>query len=1648
MSKLRNRLQLELPLKALFEQPSIALLAQSLASLQPSEAIRIERVDRSGLERLPLSYAQERLWFIDQLEPNSAGYSLPGAVSISGELDLRQLEESLNELIERHENLRTRFPSHEGEARQEILPAVEFLLERVDLSDVQGERQQSEAQRRCQEEASRPFDLARGPLLRGLVLKLGEQEHILLLNMHHIISDGWSIGVLVRELSEAMTARREGRASRLPALPIQYVDYSVWQRGWLQAEGRLERQLGYWVKKLSGMAESLDLPSDYRRPSVQSFAGAMYEFVIPAELTGRLKGWSEKQGGTLYMGLLTVFTVLLHRYTGQEDICVGSPIANRQHAQTEGLIGMFVNTLAMRSRVTAQQTLTGLFEQVKGTCLEAYEHQDTPFEKVVDALRPQRNMSISPLFQVMLVLQNMEVGEQPGHIRPYPLASGISKFDLTLECTESGGGLSGLLEYSTALYERSSIERLAAHFIGLCAALLESPQARLWQVRYLGEAERRQVLQEFNAVPAAVTATSAAAEGDGESARAAGCVHELFAAQAQRAAQRVAVVFGERRLSYGELYEKSTALALYLQSLGVGPDSLVGLCVERSLELLVGILGILKAGGAYVPLDPQYPQERLRHMIGDSGVRIVLTQEGLRGTLGALVDEQTRLLTLDGEWESIAAQAAALEAEGTRLHDTAGPQHLAYVIYTSGSTGQPKGAGVYRRGLDNLLQWYRTTLSLTSADRVLVVTSASFDLTQKNLLGPLSCGASVHLGAEPFDAGVLVRQIENAGITVMNLTPSAFYAIADADVDDGGAAAAAVMAESTGCGGRLSSLRAAMLGGEPISASRLAGLVQRYRQLRVINSYGPTECADVCAYFELGPAQLQGRAVIPIGRPVPHTRLYVLDERCEPMPLGVAAEIHVGGIGVGSGYVNRPQLTAQRFVADPFDTDSSHEMPARLYKTGDLGRWRADGTLEYLGRMDTQVKIRGFRIELGEIEACLNRHPDIEESVVVAQGEAGERQLAAFYRPTARGGMPASELRAHLQGSLPAYMIPTAFERLEQIPLTPNGKVDRRSLEQRRMSRESGERHRAARNEMERCLVALWAEVLGLEPGQVGIDDNFFELGGHSLLATQLVSKLRNRLQLELPLKALFEQPSIALLAQSLASLQPSEAIRIERVDRSGLERLPLSYAQERLWFIDQLEPNSAGYSLPGAVSISGELDLRQLEESLNELIERHENLRTRFPSHEGEARQEILPAVEFLLERVDLSDVQGERQQSEAQRRCQEEASRPFDLARGPLLRGLVLKLGEQEHILLLNMHHIISDGWSIGVLVRELSEAMTARREGRASRLPALPIQYVDYSVWQRGWLQAEGRLERQLGYWVKKLSGMAESLDLPSDYRRPSVQSFAGAMYEFVIPAELTGRLKGWSEKQGGTLYMGLLTVFTVLLHRYTGQEDICVGSPIANRQHAQTEGLIGMFVNTLAMRSRVTAQQTLTGLFEQVKGTCLEAYEHQDTPFEKVVDALRPQAQHVDQPVVPGDAGAAEHGGGGAAWAHPPVSVGQRDQQVRSDVGVYGERRGFVGAVGVQHGVVRAEQHRAAGGALHRAVRGAVGESAGAALAGALPGGGGAAAGVAGVQRGAGGGDCDERGSRGGRRVGAGGGLRARVVRGTGAACGAARGGGVR
>ncbi|HKO57253.1 MAG TPA: amino acid adenylation domain-containing protein, partial [Thermoanaerobaculia bacterium] len=1418
ISRIRTRLHVDVPLKALFERPSVARFAELLAGTATTDVPPIRPVDRTRLERLPLSHAQERVWFFDQLEPGSAGYNLPSAFTISGELDVSRLEEAFRLIIARHENLRTLFPIQDGQARQLILDRLDFALERIDLRDDQ-DRERT-ARVICQADAVMPFDLARGPLLRGKVIRLAEEEHLLLLNMHHIISDGWSMSILIRELGLIM----DGRLHVLAPLPIQYADYSAWQRTWLEESGTLQRQLAYWQEKLAGVPEGLELATDYARPAAQSHAGARHAFTIDARLAEQLGSLARQNGGTLYMVLLAAFEALVHRQTGQSDVCVGSAIANRQQGETEGLIGMFVNTLALRSRVEGDEPFVTLLARVKATCLEAYEHQDAPFEKVVDALRLQRNPAVSPLFQLLFILQNAAEAEEDGRFRRYLLETGVSKFDLTATFTETADGLAGTFEYSTALYERETIERLAGHFTALCRAIIETPTAKVRDLDYLGQDEKRRLLVDFNDTRIPYVSDR--------------CLHELFIEQVALHPERTALVCGDERLTYQQLYDRSRELALHLQSLGVGPDARVGLRLERSADFVVALLGVLQAGGAYVPLDPEYPDDRLAYMLEDSGAAIVLTQEMLR----------------------IRPQIAG------ELRQDVRPHHLAYVMYTSGSTGRPKGVMVEHRQLVSYVTAIQNELQIPDGCSFALASTFAADLGNTVLFPALLGGGTLHiLGREAMtDADRYADYCREHRIDCMKVTPSHLQAL----VGDG----------SEACRVPAHTL---VLGGEVLSRG-VVDLVRRSNpECRIYNHYGPTECSVGVLCGEVGALDSRRRS-IPLGTPLGGSRIYILDAQRRPVPIGVAGELYIGGAQVARGYLHQPELTAERFVADPFQD-------GRMYRTGDMARWRADGTVEYLGRNDFQVKIRGFRIELGEVEAQLARHPNVKEAVVLArEDEPGEKRLVAYVTGQS---LSMDDLRAHMQASVPQYMVPSAFVQLEALPLTPNGKVDRRALPKPEAEAFARAEYEPPQGHIEETLAAIWRELLPVE--RVGRNDDFFELGGHSLLATRLISRIRTRLSVDVPLKALFERSSIARFAELLGDAARSGVPAIRPVDRSQFERLPLSFAQERLWFFDQLEPGGAVYNMPRAVTIRGELDLDRLDRALNVIIARHESLRTVFPSQDGKAYQLVLDHRDFRLQRVDLSQHASAR--DKALDICQTEAGRPFDLARGPLFRGHVIRLSEDEHILILCMHHIVSDGWSLGILIKELGSIM----EGLA---PApLPIQYVDYSIWQRAWLEEGGLQNRQLAYWRQKLTGVPESLDLVTDHPRPAVQSFAGATQTFAIDAQLTEGLKELARRSGGTLYMVLLAAFKTLLHRYSGQSDICVGSPIANRQYGETEGLIGMFANTLALRSRVEAEEPFSAFLAQVKATCLEAYEHQDAPFEKVVDVVRPQRSLAVSPI---------------------------------------------------------------------------------------------------------------------------------------------------
>ena len=1457
LSKIRGRLEVDLPLRTIFERTSIAQLAVAVRDAVRSRGPTLQPIDRSRWPQLPLSFSQERLWFLHQLEPNGAGYNVAGAVRIRGDADIDRLERAFKLIIDRHENLRTLFPSRDGQPYQRVVDDVDFPLARVDLSLLPDDNvRESAARASCQTEAATAFDLVNGPLIRAQVFKLASDDHILMLNMHHIVSDGWSMGVLVNELGAVMDALRDGREAQLPPLPIQYIDYAVWQRTWLEQSGTLGRQLAYWQQKLADIPEKLELATDYPRPSVSGSAGATLEFAVDAPLTGQLKQLAEQHGCTLYMVLLAAMKALLHRYTGQEDICIGTPIANRQYAETEGLIGMFVNTLALRTPVRGDAAFAALLADVKRTCLEAYEHQDTPFEKVVEAVRPQRNMGISPLFQVMVVLQNVDAGSTARNVAPYPLESGISKFDLSVEFAETAHGLSGAIEYSTALYRRQSIERMTRHLLALCRAIVEAPTATISGLDYLGD-ERQRLLIGLNDTRVPYPTQS--------------CIHELFAQQAEVQPERVAVVIGEQTLSYRQLRERSLELALYLQAQGVGPGTLVGLCVDRSPELIVGLLGILHAGGVFVPLDPEYPADRLAYMLEDSGATLVLTQRKFDAMLSAGATPQVRLIALDDPQSPIAGDVAALQASRVELRADVTASDPAYVIYTSGSTGQPKGVVVEHRSLVNHNVYARKQYRIDADDAQIQISSMSFDLFLEEVFCILNSGAKLIMAPKQDVLSLprLEALIDAHRVTVLNMPTALFHELAGSHL-------------------RLSGLKCIIVGGEKLNYAKARAFIERHPGIVLHNTYGPTETTIISTAVEVTQQLLAGRDTVPIGGPIDNTRVYVLDRHRNPQPIGISGELHIAGDGLARGYLHRPELTQERFVADPFVPG------ARMYRTGDLVRWLDDGTIEYLGRIDSQVKIRGFRIELGEIEARLNQHPQIEDSAVVASGEHANKQLVAFYRASGSSDeqcvqVAHEQLRTHLQQTLPAYMVPAAFMSLAKIPLTPSGKVDRRMLERIDVGVESNRRYVAPRTETEQQLVEIWAAVLNIAPASIGVDDNFFDLGGHSLLAMRIISEIANRLGKPVPVRVLFERTTLHALAAYVDAQTQQACAPIPRIDRAV--SLRLSFAQQRLWFIDRLEGGSAQYNMPAAVQLSGRLDVAALQQALNALVLRHEVLRTNYIDVDGSAVQVVRPALPVPIRRQDLRGQDAAQQQAELRQWTQAEAQQVFDLSRDSMLRICLLQLADDVHALLFTLHHIASDGWSQGVLVREFMALYGGYADQREPRLPALPIQYADYAAWQRERLQGDV-LQRQLDYWRDRLAGLPVVHALPLDKPRPAQQCFEGERISQHLDAAALAGLQALARSRDASLFIVLQAAFAVLLSRWSGDDDIVIGTPIAGREHKDVEPLIGLFVNTLVLRTNLSGNPDFDAVLSQARATALAAYEHQAIPFEMLVDDLNP------------------------------------------------------------------------------------------------------------------------------------------------------------
>ncbi|MEH2001258.1 MAG: amino acid adenylation domain-containing protein [Nostoc sp.] len=1764
LSRIRTSLKVELPLRSLFAAATLAELAQEMGQLQQQslEKTSLPILPRARDTKLPLSYGQQRLWFLDQFEPNSAIYNIPTALHLQGTLKVVALEQSLLEIIHRHEALRTNFITVDGKPSQIIQTQTNWTFSVVEYQHLSTTEQKIAIQQLAQKQLIQSFNLATEALIRATLVVLNKTEHVLLVCMHHIVSDGWSMGVFVQELAALYNAYSQGQTLLLPPLPIQYADFAIWQRQWLQGDV-LQRQLSYWQQQLADAPALLVLPTDRPRPAVQSFAGAYQQFALSNQLTSGLIQLSQEQGVTLFMTLLAAYDTLLYRYTGVADILVGSPIANRDRSEIEGLIGFFVNTLVMRTDLSGNPSFCELLDRVREMAMDAYSHQDLPFEMLVEALQPERDLSHTPLFQVAFVLQNAPMSqlELTGlSVSPLVVEGTTSRFDLTLSMQNTAAGLVGLWEYSTDLFDANTIERMTGHFVTLLEGIIANPEERISQLPLLTQVEQHQLLVEWND-----TQTDYPQDQ---------CIHQLFEEQVERTPDAVAVVYENQQITYRELNAKANQLAHYLQTLGVGPDVLVGLCVERSLETIVGILGIFKAGGAYVPLDPDYPVERLQFILEDAQLSGLLTQQQL---VKSLPKHQARVICLDSDWEKIAQKCES------NPKNTTTPDKLAYVIYTSGSTGKPKGVLVNHSNVVRLFAATNSWYSFNSQDVWTLFHSYAFDFSVWEIWGALLYGG--RLVVVPY---LVTRSPESffelltqEKVTILNQTPSAFRQLIQAE-------------QSITTTGNLS-LRLVIFGGEALELKSLQPWFERYgdKSPQLVNMYGITETTVHVTYRPLSKTDLNGTASV-IGRPIPDLQVYVLDEHQKPVPIGVPGEMYVGGAGVARGYLNRPELTAQRFISNPF----SNNPKARLYKSGDLARYLPNGELEYLGRIDQQVKIRGFRIELGEIEAALTQHLAVRETVVVIREddpdnkrlvayivpdqeyafpilqllrfknkgllnegllyelpngmviahlnknetefvykelweeqaylkhgitinegdcifdvganiglfalfmgqickdvsiyafepippvfdllrintegyglnvklfnlglsseiksdtftyypqvsvisgrfadadqereviksfllkqqnivenetevssqaidellaerlqsqqftchlrtisdviyehgveridllkidvekserdvlsgiqqkdwqkiqqivvevhningrleeiaallkehgydltieqdalledtglyniyarrpsinqclpeEPGSRLVCDSLKPTwSNSSLLLGEVRRFLQKKLPEYMVPNAFVVLESLPLTSNGKVDRRALPKPELDSKLLEKFVAPRTPIEEMLAQIWAQVLKVE--QVSIYDNFFELGGHSLLATQLLSRIRTSFQVELTLRELFAKATVAELAQSIGQLQQQdlELTSPPILLREKNAQLPLSFAQTRLWFLDQLKPNSGFYNIPVTLRLVGTLNQVALEQSLQEIIHRHEALRTNFITVDGKPSQIIHTQTNWTVSVVDWKHLSTSEQEIAAQQLAQQQAIQPFNLASEALIRATLVVLNETEYVLGVCMHHIVSDGWSMDVFVQELAALYDAYSQDHLSPLAPLPIQYADFAIWQRKWLQGDV-LQSQLSYWQQQLKDAPALLPLPTDRPRPAVQTFAGVYQKFALSVELTDKLVKLSQEQGCTFFMTLLAAYDTLLYRYTGQADILVGTPIANRDRSEIEGLIGFFVNTLVMRTNLAGNPTFSELLNRVREMAMDAYSHQDLPFEMLVEALQPE-----------------------------------------------------------------------------------------------------------------------------------------------------------
>ncbi|WP_340019605.1 amino acid adenylation domain-containing protein [Paenibacillus sp. FSL H3-0457] len=1405
MYKANKVFGVDIPLREIFNKQTIKALAHFIEIATTNVYAAIQPIENKAY--YSLSSAQRRLFILNEMEEENTSYNSPFAVRVKGDLDERKLKEVVMTLAQRHEGLRSTFAFKDTEPVQIIHPHVDI--------EVQTFESHEEGIQDCIDEFIQPFKLTEAPLFRLGLIRMDKHSSVLIFDIHHIVSDGTSLNILIKEFIALYSEKS------LSPLRIQYKDFAAWQNNVLTSDS-ITKQEKYWVNRFSGMLPVLDLPTDYPRPTIRQLEGDRFDFKIGKELADNIQKLAHDTGTTLYMILLAGYNVLLSKYTRQDDIIVGSPIEGRHHTDVEAVVGMFVNILAMRNQPSSEKTVAEFLQEVKENCLEAYENQEYQFESLIERLHIERDLSRNPLFDTMFILQNMnmEKMKMDGLVfSPYSLKTNASKYDIALQAYENEGEIICSIEYSTALFKQKTIERLAKHYCNIMSQFLLTNR-KIAQIELMDETERIKLLDLFNKAEKYDVSKLT--------------IHELFESQVTLSPESPAVVCNGETLSFKELNHRANCVAIGLRKHGVKSGSVVGLLVNRSQNMMVGLLAILKAGAAYVPIDPFYPKERISYMLKHSGADILLTQ--FQYDQEASVFDIKKLFIESIEFDKKRTNVPV-------LHES--QDDMAYLIYTSGSTGNPKGVKIAHHSVVNFIEGACVHIPICEGSVFLSLTSISFDIFVLETLLPLIKGATVILAndEECKDPNATLDLITKHNVDIMQVTPSRL----------------GMLLNNTDNTSSLGNLKYIAVGGEAVSIT----LINKFRmnsKAQIFNMYGPTE-TTVYSMIE----NLTNCKKITIGQPITNTRIYIVDKDKNLQPFGIQGELCISGEGLASGYHKDDIKTQQKFIDNPFEPGE------KMYRTGDFARWLPDGNIEYAGRMDDQVKIRGYRIELEEIESTLLRYEGVNEAVVVAKNNTGQedQHLSAFIVTDQEVSI--KELREYLSRFLPDYMLPSYFLELDHIPLTPNGKVNRKALSQLNLHTPLNNEYEGPENDIQFKLIDLWQEILGRD--SIGIHDNFFELGGHSLKATTLMYKANKVFGVDIPLREIFNKQTIKALAHFIEIATTNVYAAIQPIENKAY--YSLSSAQRRLFILNEMEEENTSYNSPFAVRVKGDLDERKLKEVVMTLAQRHEGLRSTFAFKDTEPVQIIHPHVDI--------EVQTFESHEEGIQDCIDEFIQPFKLTEAPLFRLGLIRMDKHSSVLIFDIHHIVSDGTSLNILIKEFIALYSEKS------LSPLRIQYKDFAAWQNNVLTSDS-ITKQEKYWVNRFSGMLPVLDLPTDYPRPTIRQLEGDRFDFKIGKELADNIQKLAHDTGTTLYMILLAGYNVLLSKYTRQDDIIVGSPIEGRHHTDVEAVVGMFVNILAMRNQPSSEKTVAEFLQEVKENCLEAYENQEYQFESLIERL--------------------------------------------------------------------------------------------------------------------------------------------------------------